>query len=273
MREIIIEPNNTIYNLGVKEVWEYRELLTVLTLRDIKVRYKQTILGVAWILFQPSATTLIFSIFFGKIAKFPSAGLPYPLFVFTGLLIWIFFSNGVTVGSNSLFSNDSIIKKIYFPKIIAPISAVLTTCIDFLVTLLLWIIVIFYFHVSPSPLLLVLFPLLFIFLFMVICGVSFIFSALKAKNRDVRQIFPFILQLGMFVTPVIYAFDSASPYQQLFLTLNPLSGIIDTLRTTLTGSNNFNWLLIFTSGIVSAFVFIFGIYYFKRTERHLADLL
>ena len=272
-KEIVIRAKQNSLNLGFKELWNYRELLLILTWRDIKVRYKETLLGIGWVLFQPIVTTLIFSIFFGRLAKIPSGNLPYPIFVYTGLVIWTFFANALTSSSNSLFSNESIITKVYFPRLIIPLSAILTSSVDFLITIIFGLLLIFYFRLSPSPLILVLFPILVLILFIIISGLGLFFAVLKARYRDVRYIFPFFLQLGIFVSPVIYPLDVIHGYKYWFLALNPLSGIIEALRVVLSGSNDINWWLILLSGGISLVLFGVGLSQFRRSESDLADVI
>lgn len=271
--EEVITPQGNSSSLGLKSIWNYRELIYILTWRDIKVRYKETLLGVIWVLFQPIVMTLVFSVFFGKLAKIPSGNLPYPIFVYIGLVVWTFFANAVSNSSNSLITNESIIKKVYFPRIIAPISAVLTSSFDFFITLILGVIIIFYFQLLPNPLIVVLLPIVFITLLFLILGLGLTLSSLKVRYRDIRYVFPFFLQLGIFVTPVIYSFEIIYDYRRWLLAVNPLSGIIETLRTLISGSDSVNWELLVASIVISLIIFFLGIYYFRRTEIEFADII
>lgn len=269
-KEIIIKPR-TAFSLDLREIWDYRELLYIFTWRDIKVRYKQTLLGLVWVLFQPVVTATIFSIFFGKLAKIPSGTLPYPLFVFVGLAIWTFFSNALSSASVSLIGYEGMIKKVYFPKILIPLSAILTALFDFLVTLVFVFIASLYFGFVPRVEAIWIFPLLTLILLFCLIGASLFTSALNVKYRDVRFALPFFIQIGLFVSPVIFPIAVIFDFRKWFLYLNPLTGIIETTRTLISGAA-VDWNLIGLSAAVSLALAIFGIYYFGKTESYFADI-
>lgn len=268
--EVIIKPNNT-FHFDLNELWNYRELLYIFTWRDIKVRYRQTFLGVAWVLFQPVATTAIFSIFFGKLAKISSGNLPYPLFVLIGLIIWTFFSSALSTASMSLVSYENMIKKVYFPRIIIPLSEIITACIDFFATIFFLVVMIIYYRFFPNPAIILVGPLLLIILLATICGLSFFAAAFNIKYRDVRFILPFFIQIGLFVSPVIYPIAVIFDYRKWLLYINPLTGVIETFRA-LIANDPLNWPLIGVSAIGSSIILFFGLLYFVKTERYFADI-
>lgn len=268
--EVIIKPKNT-FHLDLKELWNYRELLYIFTWRDLKVRYRQTFLGIAWVLFQPVVTTIIFTIFFGKLAKIPSSNMPYPLFIYAGLTIWTFFSNALSNASMSLVGYEAMIKKVYFPRIIIPLAEILTAFVDFLVTLLLLTLMIVYYGYFPNPATIFILPLIILILGITITGVSIFTAAFNVKYRDVRFILPFFIQIGLFVSPVIYPVSVIFDYRKVFLYANPLTGVIETFRS-LISNEPINWLLIASSFAISLIIFLFGLIYFSKTERYFADI-
>lgn len=272
-REIFIEPKKSFLKFDFQEIWDFRELFYTLVWKELKIRYKQTIIGIVWVLFQPVLTAIIFSIFFGKLAGIPSGKLPYPLFVYLGLSIWTFFSNAVTNASNSLINNESLVKKIYFPRLILPLAAVLTAAVDFIITLLLLVPLLLYFRVTPNPLIIFLLPGLCLILFMFTSGIGLALSAINVRYRDVRYALPFFIQIGLFVTPVIYSINVIYDFRKWVLMLNPLTGIIESLRSLMSGSGNLDWSLITISILFSILIFFIGITYFRKTEDYFADLI
>lgn len=271
-QEVVIKPKTGLADLALAELWNYRELFYIFAWRDIKIRYKQTLLGIIWVLFQPLVTTGIFSIFFGKIAKIPSNDLPYPLFVLTGLVIWNFFANGVSSSSQSLVSNQSILQKVYFPRLIIPISAIVTTGIDFVITLIVLLIACLFYGYFPNPLIFILFPVLLVILLLIISGLGMFTAALNVKYRDVRYVLPFFIQTGLFVTPVIYPLSIIYDYRKWLLMLNPLTGIIETFRVLVTGRGVVDYSLVLVSLFISILIFSFGLFYFRKTEYYFADV-
>lgn len=271
-KEIVIRPKK-VFSLDLSELWQYRELLYIFTWRDIKVRYKQTLLGVGWVLFQPIVTTGIFSIFFGKLAKMPTGEIPYPLFSYAGLVIWLFFSNSLVAASNSLVENSNMLKKVYFPRLLLPFSAILTAVVDFFISLPLLFIICLFFGFFPSPLLLLYFPLLLLIILLTVSGVGMFLSSVNLKYRDVRYILPFFIQIGLFLTPVIYPLSVISDYRKWVLMLNPLSGVIEIWRQLITGNSQIDLNLLFASLIFSIVIFTFGLIYFKKTELFFADIV
>lgn len=268
----IIRPKKTFSFRDIKEVWDHRELLFFFSWRDIKVRYKQTSIGIAWAVFQPLITMLIFSIFFGKLANIPSDGVPYPIFVFVGLLFWQFFSGALSDTSNSLITNQSIITKVYFPRLILPISTVLAKMVDFLIASLILAGLMFYYNYFPSVAGLLILPILLFITFMAAVGLGLFLAAINVKYRDVRYVLPFFIQILMYLTPVIYPASIVGKYSWI-LALNPMMGVIQSARAGLLGTTPINWLLISISFVATALILILGIYTFKKTERYFADVI
>ena len=228
METTVIKPRKTFSLKDVRELWQYKELLYFFSWRDLKVRYKQTSIGIAWAIFQPFITMVIFSIFFGSLAKVPSDGVPYPIFVYVGLLFWQFFSTALSDTSNTLISNQSIITKVYFPRLILPISSVMTKFVDFLIATLILIGLMFYYGYMPHLSGLLILPLLLIITFMASTGLGLFLASINVKYRDVRYALPFFVQIMLFLTPVIYPASIAGKYSYL-LALNPMTGVIQTI--------------------------------------------
>jgi lipopolysaccharide transport system permease protein len=272
-KEIIIRPISPFILIDFHELWQSRELLFMLAWRDIKIRYKQTLLGIAWVVFQPLVNTVIFSFFFGKVAKIPSGSLPYPLFVLSGLVYWTFFSNALTNASSSLVVNEDIIKKVYFPKIIAPLATIIPTFLDFFINFLLLGIALIIYARLPSLLSLVIIPLGIVITLLTIAGIGIFFAAVNVKYRDVRYILPFFIQLFLFITPVIYPTSILRKDHLYLIALNPMTGVIDSLRTVISGSNNVNYAILAIGFVSSILIFCTGLYYFHKTERYFADVI
>lgn len=270
LKEKIIRPRKTFSLADLTELWDYHELLYFLSWRDIKVRYKQTILGGAWAIFQPFATMVVFSVFFGTLAHVPSDGVPYPIFVYTGLLFWQFFSSALTDTSNALIFNQSIVTKVYFPRAILPISLVFTKFVDFLIASLILVGMMIYYRYVPSLEGVLLLPILVSITFFAAVGGGFFLSALNVKYRDVRHILPFFIQMLMFLTPVIYPASIAGGYSWI-LALNPMMGVIQTARAGLLNTMPVNWGLLGLSALTCVIIFIIGVIYFKRSEVYFAD--
>ncbi|MEA3398423.1 MAG: ABC transporter permease, partial [Patescibacteria group bacterium] len=221
----IIKPRKTFSFDDFKEIWKYRELLYFFTWRDLKVRYKQTAIGVAWAVFQPFMAMVVFSVFFGKLAGMPSDDIPYPIFVFVGLLLWQFFSGSLTQISQCFVGHKAIITKVYFPRIILPISAIFTKFIDFAIASIILVGLMFYYGYAPHLSGLFILPLLLIITFTAALGLGLFLASLNVKYRDVGYILPFFIQLGLFVTPVIYP-SSITGIYSWFLAMNPMAGVI-----------------------------------------------
>jgi len=268
----IIKPKKTFSWDDLKEIWRYKELLYFFTWKDFKVRYKQTAVGIAWAIFQPFITMVVFSIFFGKFAKMPSDGIPYPIFVYTGLLFWQFFSSALIQTSNSLVSNANIVTKVYFPRLILPISGVMTKFVDFFIAAMILAGMMVYYGYTPSLLGLFLMPLLLLITFMTAIGGGLFLASINVKYRDVRYVLPFFIQTLLFVTPVIYPASIAGKYSWL-LAINPMTGVIKAARASLFGNAPINWELLAISFIAVLILLVIGIIFFKKTERYFADIV
>ncbi|MCX6782240.1 MAG: ABC transporter permease [Candidatus Magasanikbacteria bacterium] len=271
--EIVIKPKNKWWQFDWKEIWLFRDLFYFLTWRDVKVRYKQTTVGALWAIFQPLITMIVFTIFFGKFAKMPSDGIPYPIFVYSGLLFWTLFSAGLSHASNSFIDNEKIVTKIYFPRVILPTSAIITNIIDFLVASIILAVMMFVYHFSPSLIGLLLLPLLIVMTVFSTLGIGLLLASLNVKYRDVRFILPFFIQLLLFITPVIYPVSIVSAQYRWILGLNPMSGIIDAVRAGVLGTRDIDWLLLGVSAISMIVYCIVGYLYFKKVERYFADVI
>ncbi len=267
----VIEPHKGWIPFDLRDFWQYRDLLYILTMRDIRVRYKQTLLGAAWAIIQPLFTMLIFSLFFGKLAGVPSDGVPYPLFAYAGLLPWTFFSNAVTNSGNSLVGNSNLITKIYFPRMIIPTASVASGLLDFLVAFILLVGLMFYYEVNLSVNILIL-PVLIVLTALLAIGIGMWTSALNVKYRDVRYAVPFLIQLGMFLTPIIYPSSLVPEKWRWLLWLNPLSGQIEAYRAAVFGKP-FDWLALLVSAILTFAVLFYAAFTFKRLEKSFADVI
>jgi lipopolysaccharide transport system permease protein len=269
--EYSIEPSRKKF-YDWKELWQYKELFYFFTWRDVKVKYKQTVLGVVWVVLQPLLSVLIFTLFFGYALKVPSAGLPYPVFVFSGLLFWTVFSASINTAGSSMISNASIIKKIYFPRIIIPISSILVSSIDFLVSFIAFLLMLLYFEVSIDFLAIVFFwPAAIILMLISTLGMSCWLAALNVKYRDFRFVIPFGLQIGLFVTPVIYPISIfQNAWVSQVIAVNPLYGAIMLFRAPL--GLHIDSVELTISALSGLFFLIWGLYYFRKTEAYFADI-
>ncbi len=270
--ELVIKPKKKFSLEDIKEIWDFRELFYFFTWRDLKVRYKQTVIGIMWAVFQPFMTMVVFSIFFGKLAKIPSDNIPYPIFVYVGLLIWQFFSSSLSDTSDCLVQNKSIITKVYFPRIILPFSAILTKFVDFFIASVILIFLMFYYHFLPHLAGLFILPLLLFISFLAASGGGLILASINVKYRDVRYVLPFFIQMLLFVTPVIYPASIAGKYAWL-LSLNPMTGVIKAAQAAILGNTPINWTLLFISFVMSLCLFVVGFLYFKKTEKYFADVV
>jgi lipopolysaccharide transport system permease protein len=268
----IIEPKKGWVPIDFKELKEYRELLYFLTKRDIKVRYKQTVLGGLWAVIQPVFTMVVFTLFFGRLANIPSDGIPYPIFVYAGLLPWTYFANALSNSGNSLVGSAHLITKVYFPRLIVPASASLAGLLDFFIaTLVLGAMMIYYQFIPGFGIFL--FPVLVGLTFLCSVGVGLWLSALNVQYRDIRYVIPFLIQLWMFVSPVIYPISMVKEKYQWLLALNPMGGVIKAYRASLLGHQAIDWFLLSLSTAIIIVIFISGLFYFRRMERYFADVV
>jgi homopolymeric O-antigen transport system permease protein len=256
----------------IKELWRYRELFYFLAWRDVKVRYKQTALGVAWAVLQPLMAMVIFTLLFGKLGSMPSDGIPYPLFYFGALLPWTYFAATLSNSGNSLVVNANLLTKVYFPRVILPTSAAVSGLVDFAVGSVLLCALMGYYRLLPGWSLL-LAPFLIVLLFLIALGVSMILAALNVWYRDVKYTLPFLVQLWLFATPVIYPVSMIPDRYRFVVALNPLSGIIDAFRASLVPTRQIDWQLLWISSVVTLGIFAMAVVYFKKTERAFADIV
>jgi len=268
---VSIRAGGRIAPIDLKSLWDYRELLYFLTWRDVKVRYKQTALGAAWAIIQPLFTMIIFTIFFGNLAKVPSDGIPYPIFAYAALLPWTFFSNAITSSGNSLVGSAHLITKVYFPRMIIPGAAVAAGLIDLMIALGILIILMIYYGVGATWNLLML-PALIILTTLLAIGVGMWTSALNVKYRDIRYALPFAIQLTMFATPIIYPVSLIPERWRWAFYLNPLTGIIEGFRASFFG-RPFDWTALAISAAITFALLIYAAYHFKRMERTFADIV
>ena len=257
---------------SIVELWRYRELFYFLAWRDVKVRYKQTALGVVWAVLQPLLTMVVFMVLFGKIAKISTGEIPPALFYYIGLVPWIYFSGTINMCANSLVSNVTLITKVYFPRIIIPASVALSGIVDFLIAVAFIGGFMIYYGVVPSGHLLLL-PFLIVLLFVFTFGLGLFLAAMTAQFRDVKYAAPFFIQLGLFVSPIIYPPSFVSEQYRFWLGLNPLTGIIDSFRAAIIPDQPVEWSLLGLSIIVTAVILVVGTMYFHKVERTLADVI
>jgi lipopolysaccharide transport system permease protein len=271
MTSLVIEAGRTERHYW-KDLWRYRELLFFLVWRDILVRYKQTAIGFAWALLRPFLTMLVFVFIFNKLAKLPSEGVPYPILVFAGLLPWQFFSSAFTEAGNSLVGNANMISKIYFPRLIVPASTVIVSFVDFLVSGVIMIGLMFWYRFAPSWHAIAL-PVFIFLAFAAAMGSGLWVAALNVKYRDFRYIIPFMVQFGTYVSPVGFSSTIIPQRWRLLYSINPMVGVIDGFRWAILGSGNFYWPSLALSVGVTTVLLITGTVYFRRTERTFADVI
>ena len=269
---IRIGPSKGWVALGLREIWAYRELLYFLIWRDIKVRYKQTVLGGAWAIIQPLFTMVVFSLFFGKLAKMPSDGIPYPIFSYTALVPWSFFANGLNHASNSLVGNSNLITKVYFPRMSMPIASVLGGILDFILAFIVLIGMIFYYGQMPSVHMLWL-PFFLMLAFFTSLGASLWLSAMYVKFHDVRHIIPFLTQIWLFATPIAYPSSLLPEPWFTIYGINPMTGVVEGFRWALLGANTAPGAIIIVSSLVAIGLLLSGAYYFRRMEKTFADVV
>jgi lipopolysaccharide transport system permease protein len=269
---IRIEPTEGWISLKLRELWEFRELLYFLIWRDVKVRYKQTVLGIGWALIQPFFSMVVFSIFFGGLAKVPSDGIPYPIFSLTALVPWAFFANGLGKASNSLVGNSNLIKKVYFPRLSIPIANVLSGLIDLILAFVMLIGMLFYYRIMPTTNVIWL-PLFVLLALITSLGVSLWLSAMNVQFRDVQYVIPFITQLWLFITPIAYPSSLLSETWRTVYAINPMVGVVEGFRWALLGTNTDLSSTIVVSSIVACILLVSGAFYFRRLERTFADVV
>jgi lipopolysaccharide transport system permease protein len=268
----IVNSKKKAFSLGLSDLWAYRELLYFLTWKDIKIRYKQTVIGAGWAIIQPLLTMVVFTLIFGGLAKIPSEGMPYAIFIYPTLILWIYFSGAVTNSSNSLISNSNLLSKVYFPRILIPMSACVVGLVDYAIAAVILVGLMAYFQIAPTI------WIVFVFLPLIVTiilasGLGFWLSAISVRYRDVQYIVPFFVQILFFVSPILYAVGLVPEQYSLLFNLNPLSGIMTAQRSMILGNASVDWFHFGLSFMISLVIFITGVLYFKRYERGMADVI
>ena len=254
------------------ELKKYRDLFYFLVVRNIKVKYKQTVLGGLWAIIQPLFSMVVFTLFFGKLAKMPSDGVPYPIFNYTAMVAWSYFSTALSSSSNSLVGNVNLISKVYFPRLIIPLTPVLSGLLDFIIAFSVLIGMMFFYHIYPTAMILLV-PLLLLLTMLIASGIGMILAALNAKYRDIRFTIPFLMQIWMFASPIVYPASMVPEKYRLLYALNPMVGVIEGFRSALLGTVAFPIQMILISIVMSVTLFLIGSFYFKQMERYFADIL
>lgn len=268
----IIRPKRGLVAIDFKELWRYRELFWFLALRDILVRYKQALIGVAWAVIRPVLTMVVFWLIFGRLAKLPSDGMPYPILIFTALLPWQFFAHSMSASSQSVVGNASIVTKVYFPKLVIPTSAVISGVIDFCISFLILIGLMFWYHIIPTGNIIFL-PLFLLLAFISALSIGLWLSALNVEFRDVFYVVPFLVQVGQFISPVAYSSSIIPGKWRLLYSLNPMVCVIDGFRWSILGTATLNWQALVISSVSVFILFIGGLMYFRKMERTFADII
>jgi len=271
-RVLRIQPSRGWVSLRLNELWAYRELLYFLVWRDVKVRYKQTALGALWAVIQPFSTMVVFSLFFGKLGKIPSDGIPYPIFSFAALVPWTFFASGLGHASTSLVGSANLIKKVYFPRLVIPVSSVLSGVVDFVLAFVVLIGMMLYYGIVPGVRALWL-PVFLLLAFVTSLGVGLWLSSLNVKYRDIRYVVPFITQFWLFATPIAYPASLLPQPWRTVYGLNPMVGVVEGFRWALLGTSSSAGWMVFVSALVAVLVLIGGAFYFRRMEKTFADIV
>lgn len=269
---LVLEPSHGFVRLNLRDIWVYRELLYFLIWRDVKVRYKQTALGAAWAILQPVLAMVVFSVFFGRLARMPSDGIPYPVFVFTALLPWQLFAYALSESSNSLVASQNLITKVYFPRLVIPLAAVLAGVVDFTIALVVLLALMWYYAVVPTAAI-VLLPLFVLFAIVTALSVGLWLSSLNVKYRDVRHTVPFLTQFWLFATPVAYPSSIVPERWRVLLGLNPMAGVVEGFRWALLGSTQGSGPMLVASVITVVTLLVGGLMYFRHAETTFADLV
>ena len=270
--KLLIEPNSPALHYW-RDVWRFRELFWFLVWRDILVRYKQTVIGVAWSIIRPLVTMLAFTVVFGLLAKLPSDGVPYPLLVFAAMLPWNFFANALSESSGSLIGNANLLTKVYFPRIIVPVSSIIASLIDFVISLVIMAALMLWYGYLPDWRIVTL-PLFLLLALLPVAGAGLLFSALNVKYRDFRYVVPFMIQFGLYVSPVGFASSIVPEKWRLLYALNPMVGVIDGFRwALLSGEVEPYWPGLLISTALSLTLLVAGFWFFRKTERILADVI
>ncbi len=270
---VYIKPSTGLAALNLRDLLIYRELIFFMVWRDIKVKYKQTLLGMAWAVIQPVMTMLVFTFLFDRVAKLPTEGIPYPVFSFAALLPWGLFVTALNQGSRSLVAHQNMVTKIYFPRLILPMASVFAGVVDFLIAAVIFVFLLFYFQVTPAWRLLWTLPLFLLLAIVTALGVALWLSAINVQYRDVNQALPFLTQFWLFATPVAYSASVISEKWKLVYSLNPMAGVVNGFRWALLGVGNGPDLSLWVSVGISILIFVSGLFYFKSMEKTFADTI
>jgi lipopolysaccharide transport system permease protein len=268
---IVIRPPRKWVPMDLHELWAYRELIVAFTMRDVKLRYKQTGLGIAWAVLQPLLTMVIFTIFFGGLAKIPSNGIPYPLFVLAALLPWTLFSDGLTRSTTSMVNNSNIMTKVYFPRLIMPLASIISPLVDFSISFIILIAMMVYYGYAPT-INIVFLPLFILLALATSLGVGLWLSALNVKYRDFQYTVPFLIQIWMFASPVVYDANLVPESLRVWYGLNPMAGVIEGFRWALLGNGTPSAMVLVSVGMV-ILILVSGMFYFRRMEQYYADIV
>lgn len=270
---IVLKPASGWSTLNLRDLWRYRELIYFMTWRDLKVRYKQTLLGAGWAVLKPFMMMVVFSIFFGNLAKMPSYGLPYPIFAYAALLPWELFANALNVASRSLVVNSHMITKVYFPRMILPLSSILAGVVDFAIAFVILLGMMVYYRIAPTPAVWTL-PLFLLLALITSLGVGLWLSALNVLYRDIGYITPFLVQFWLFITPIVYPANLISEQWRLVYALNPMAGVVEGFRWALLGiQQGAPSPMLAVSTAVAVLLLVSGLFYFRRMERLFADMV
>jgi lipopolysaccharide transport system permease protein len=275
-KDSIIEPPKKFIQINLRELWTYRDLFLVLAWRDVSVRYKQTVLGALWAILQPVMTMVVFTFIFNRMAGIESGdGTPYPIFLYTGLLIWQYFSATVNNAAQSMVTNANLIQKVYFPRLLIPASGAATALIDLAVASAILVVMMMHYGFPPRFVGVAIIPVLLLITTLCALGFGLFLASLNVKYRDVRYALPFFINIGLYITPVIYPVAMLDRYpmvKTLFVWLNPMASVINSARAGILGRSTFEWNMLIVSLLVSIVYFLIGLFYFKRTETYFADI-
>ena len=270
--ELVIRPKYGLLDINWKELKEYHELLFFLALREIKIRYKQTVMGASWAVLQPLFTMIVFTLIFGGLAQMPSEGIPYALFSYSGLLLWTYFQNALSLSGNSLVGNAQLLSKVYMPRIFIPTAPCLAGIVDYGIAMTILAAMMVYYQFVPTAAVLLL-PVIVFLTLLLAAGTGYWLSSICVKYRDVKFVLPFFIQLLMFVSPVIYPTDIVGGNLQWLLSLNPLTGLLNAHRAVLLGHVPVDYVGLAISAVITIVIFISGVLYLRRTEKYFADLV
>jgi len=270
---IYIKPSRGLAALNLRDLWTYRELIYFMIWREVKVKYKQTLLGMAWAVIQPVMTMLVFTFLFGKVAKLPTDGIPYPVFSFTALLPWGLFVTALNQGSRSLVAHNNMVTKIYFPRLILPMSSVFAGLVDFAIAFVILFGLMIYYKVTPAWNVIWTLPFFLLLAIVTALGVALWLSAINVQYRDVNQALPFLTQFWLFATPVAYSSSVISDKWQILYSLNPMAGVVNGFRWALLGSGNGPDIALWVSAAISVLLLISGLFYFRSMEKTFADTI